>query len=73
MKTMKTLKTITILGQKLEVLHHDPFLNHRFRLEPVDRRVLTDEELLKIVNKDLNIERLGLMRDIFIFSCFTGL
>lgn len=72
-KTMKTLKTITILGQKLGVLHHDPFLNHRFHLEPVDRGFLTDEEILKIVNKDLNIERLGLVRDIFIFSCFTGL
>lgn len=72
-KTMKTLKTITILGQKLGVLHHDPFLNHRFHLEPVDRGFLTDEEILKIVNKDLNIERLELVRDIFIFSCFTGL
>lgn len=72
-KKMKTLKSITIYAQKRGYLLHDPFLNHRFHLEPVDRGFLTDEEILKIVNKDLNIERLGLVRDIFIFSCFTGL
>lgn len=72
-KTLKTLKTITILGQKLGVLHHDPFLNHRFHLETVNRDFLTDEEILKIVNKEFGIQRLELVRDIFIFSCFTGL
>lgn len=72
-KTLKTFKTITILGQKLGVLLHDPFINHRFHLEPVDRGFLTDEEILKIANRELGIERLELVRDIFIFSCFTGL
>ena len=72
-KTMKTFKTITILGQKMGVLHHDPFLNHRFHLEPVNRGFLTDEEIMRIANKDLSIGRLELVRDIFIFSCFTGL
>ena len=47
-KTMKTFKTITILGRKMGVIHHDPFLNHRFHLEPVNRGFLTDEEILKI-------------------------
>ncbi len=70
---MKTFKTITILGQKMGVLHHDPFLNHRFHLEPVNRGFLTDEEIMRIANKDLSIGRLELVRDIFIFSCFTGL
>ena len=72
-KTMKTFKTVVILGQKLGVLHHDPFVNFRFHLEPVNRGFLTDEEVLQIVNKELNIPRLELVRDIFIFSCFTGL
>ena len=72
-KTMKTFKTVVILGQKLGVLHHDPFVNFRFHLEPVNRGFLTDEEVLQIVNKELNIQRLELVRDIFIFSCFTGL
>ena len=72
-KTMKTFKTITLLGQKMGVLLHDPFMNHRFHIEPVNRGFLTDEEILLIANKDLGILRLELVRDIFIFSCFTGL
>ncbi|WP_373829404.1 site-specific integrase [Bacteroides heparinolyticus] len=72
-KKMKTLKTITIYAQKRGYLLHDPFLNHRFHLEPVNRGFLTDEEILKIANKDLGIQRLEQVRDMFIFSCFTGL
>lgn len=72
-KTMKTFKTITLLGQKMGVLLHDPFMNHRIHIEPVNRGFLTDEEILPIANKDLGISRLELVRDIFIFSCFTGL
>ena len=72
-KTMKTFKTITLLGQKMGVLLHDPFMNHRFHIEPVNRGFLTDEEIQLIANKDLGISRLELVRDIFIFSCFTGL
>ena len=70
---MKIFKTITILGQKLGVLHHDPFANFRFHMEHVDRGFLTDDEILKIVNKKITIPRLSLVRDIFKFSCFTGL
>ena len=71
-KTMKTFKTITLLGQKMGVLLHDPFMNHRFHIEPVNRGFLTDEEILCIAHKQINIPRLELIRDIFIFSCFTG-
>lgn len=72
-KTMKTFKTITLLGQRMGVLLYDPFMNHRFHLEPVNRGFLTDEEILLIANKEISIPRLELVRDIFIFSCFTGL
>lgn len=72
-KKMKTLKTVTIYALKRGYLLQDPFLNHHFHLEPVNRGFLTDEEILKIANKDLDIPRLELVRDIFLFSCFTGL
>ena len=39
----------------------------------MNRGFLTDEEVLQIVNKELNVSRLELVRDVFIFSCFTGL
>ena len=72
-KKMKALKTVTIYAQKRGYLLHDPFLNHRFHLEPVNRGFLTDDEILKIADKDLGIQRLELVRDLFVFSCFTGL
>lgn len=72
-KTLKTFKTVILLGRKLGVLHHDPFHNYRFHLEPVNRGFLTDDEVVRIANKAIDIPRLELVRDIFIFSCFTGL
>lgn len=73
MKTMKTLKTIILYGMKLGVIHTDPYLGVRLHLEPVDRGFLTEDELQAIIMKDFDIERLGFVRDLFVFSCFTGL
>ena len=72
-KKMKTLKTVTIYALKRGYLLQDPFRDHHFHLAPVDRGFLTDEEILRIANKELTIPRLELVRDLFLFSCFTGL
>ena len=72
-KKMKTLKTITLYALKRGYLLQDPFLDHHFHLNPVDRGFLTDEEIVCLANKDFAIPRLELVRDLFIFSCFTGL
>ncbi len=34
---------------------------------------LYEDELTAIENKEFSIERLSLVRDIFVFSCYTGL
>lgn len=39
----------------------------------MDRGYLTAEELEKIEQKGFAIERLQLVRDLFVFSCYTGL
>ena len=62
-----------LFAQKCGVMTHDPFLNHHFHLEPVDRGFLTDEEIQRIMQKDFEIPRLEMVRDVFIFSCFCGL
>ena len=73
MKTMKTLKTVILYGIKLGVIHSNPYLGVKLHLEPVDRGFLTAEELQSIIKKDFEIDRLGFVRDLFVFSCFTGL
>lgn len=72
-KTLKFFKTVVIFAQKCGVMTHDPFLNHHFHLEPVDRGFLTDEEIQRIMQKVFEIPRLEMVRDVFIFSCFCGL
>lgn len=72
-KTLKFFKTVVIFAQKCGVMTHDPFLHHHFHLEPVDRGFLTDEEIQRIMQKDFEIPRLEMVRDVFIFSCFCGL
>ena len=72
-KTLKTFKTVIIFGRKAGVFNHDPFLNIHFKSKRVDRGFLTDEELDAIMHKEFATQRLVNVRDIFLFSCFTGL
>jgi integrase len=51
----------------------DPFLGYKTRSTEVIRDFLTMEELQRIMKKEFTIERLSEVRDIFIFSCYTGL
>lgn len=54
-------------------LNKDPFANYKSKVKEVTREFLTEKEIETILNKRFVSERLELVRDIFIFSCFTGL
>lgn len=54
-------------------LKTSPFLNYKAKIRQVDRVFLTEEELERIASKEFATERLEQVRDIFLFSCFTGL
>lgn len=54
-------------------LQIDPFKKYKCKITRVDRDYLTHDELVTIQYKDFSIPRLILVRDLFIFSCFTGL
>lgn len=73
MKMMGNFKTITIRARRLGLIDNDPFANFKIRFKKVDRGFLTDEEIENLMEKDFGVPRLNLVRDIFIFSCFTGL
>lgn len=72
-KFMQFFKRIILIARNNGWLLHDPFSNYKIRLSKVDRGYLTKEELECIVKKKINIPRLEHVRDIFVFSCFTGL
>lgn len=54
-------------------LNKDPFVNYKAKMKEVIREFLTEKEIEEIINKKFVSERLDLVRDIFVFSCFTGL
>jgi site-specific recombinase XerD len=54
-------------------LDKNPFANYKSKVKEVERVYLSEEEIQNIIEKDFKTERLSLVRDIFLFSCFTGL
>jgi site-specific recombinase XerD len=61
---------IAIANKDLEI---DPFLNFKRKLDVVVKNYLTQNELQILENKIIENERLDIIRDIFLFSCYTGL
>ena len=51
----------------------NPFANFKSKVKEVERVFLVEEELEVMANKEIKFERLALVRDIFLFSCYTGL
>lgn len=72
-KHMQRFKTIMILARNNEYIYNDPFAKYKVHFERVDRGYLTQEEIEIIMKKKFPTKRLEQVRDIFIFSCFTGL
>ena len=70
---MKCLKKITNLALANEWIAKDPFVGIKFHEKEVVREFLTMDELLTIYHKDFPLERIRIVRDVFIFAAFTGL
>jgi hypothetical protein len=54
-------------------LSKDPFLGYKAKLKVVERPYLTKDEIQAIYEKEFASDRLNQVRDIFLFSCYTGL
>ncbi|MFV0506614.1 MAG: site-specific integrase [Bacteroidales bacterium] len=72
-KYMQRFRHIIIIAKNYGWVLTDPFVNYQIRFKKVDRGFLIDEELERIMKKEFSTIRLEQVRDIFIFSCFTGL
>ncbi|MDH6312825.1 site-specific recombinase XerD [Parabacteroides sp. PFB2-10] len=72
-KFMQFFKRIVIIARNNGWIVGDPFANYKIRIKRVDRGYLTEDELHEIIKKNMTSERLEHVRDIFIFSCYTGL
>jgi site-specific recombinase XerD len=73
MKHIERFRKMITLAYKLEWIDRDPFINFQSKFEKVERGFLTEAELFEIEEKDYSIERLQLVKDLFVFACYTGL
>ena len=70
---MKQLKAISQLAEDNEWIEKNPFKRFTMKEHEVDKVVLTEAELKKIEDKEIEIERLNEIKDAFLFACYTGL
>lgn len=72
-KYLSNFKKIVLSCVKSGWLDKDPFYGFKMVKKEVERPYLTGAELQEIIELKTGIERIDNVRDIFVFSCFTGL
>lgn len=70
---MKVIKKISGLAITSGLLKTDPFAGMKFKQPKTNPVFLTKEELDKIIQKEFDVPRIALVRDVFVFCCMTGL
>ncbi|MDT0641235.1 site-specific integrase [Zunongwangia sp. F363] len=72
-KYIVNFKKIIRIAYANQWIEKDPFFHWKGTWKSSDRGYLTDAELQRLSEKDLDIPRLDLVRDMFVFCCYTGL
>lgn len=72
-KYIRNIKKIVLDCIRKGWLQRDPFIGFKLAQKEVQIVPLSADDLLKLQSKQLDIMRLKLVRDIFLFSCYTGL
>lgn len=72
-KYLKNFKKIILICIANGWLDRDPFVKYKPKVKAVRRDFLTTGELELMADKKLSNERINQVRDIFLFSCYTGL
>lgn len=72
-KYMKFLKKIINQARNEELIRKDPYTKFKMTLEKIEIRFLSDEELEILATKIFETDRLEIVKDIFLFGCYTGL
>ena len=73
MKYIACVKKMAIRALRNGWLQRDPFIGFNLALREIEREALSSEELETMTGKNFATDRLAQVRDIFLFSCFTGL
>jgi site-specific recombinase XerD len=71
-KYMRMYKTASNYNVRMNVIDKNPFNLYDGKIHVTDSIFLTQEELNLIENKKFPIKRLEKVKDVFLFSCYTG-
>lgn len=69
----KHLRRVLNLAISLDYIDKNPYSKFKVGLDETHREILSMEELQRLEDKSIQIERLSVVRDIFVFACYTGL
>ena len=73
MKMMQKARTIYTVARDNGWVSVNAFAPFKIHYDEVERDFLTREELARIMQKEFDVPRMEYVRDVFVFSCFTGL
>lgn len=73
MKYLSNFKKIVNICLKNGWLTRNPFLGYKMTKREIERPYLSQEELSAIASRTFLAPRINQVRDIFLFSCYTGL
>jgi integrase len=73
MKHLERFKKLMTLALQMEWIEKDPIDRFKLKFKKVERGFLSKEELTVIENCELQSRRLQCTRDLFVFSCYTGI
>ncbi|MFC4723630.1 site-specific integrase [Geojedonia litorea] len=73
MKHLQRLRKMVTMAYHIEWIGRDPFVRFKSSFEKKEREFLTSDELNAIEKFHSPVNRLNIIKDIFVFSCYTGI
>ncbi|WP_152287537.1 site-specific integrase [Flavicella marina] len=73
MKHIQRLRKMVTMAFHMEWIDKDPFVKFKSSFDKSERDFLTERELGYIESYNSNSEKLMVVKDLFVFSCYTGI
>lgn len=73
LKYIANFKKIVIRAIDNEIINKDPFKNFKGRKTKLVKKPITTQELYELEKHYFSTDRLDVVRDVFVFQCYTGL
>lgn len=73
MKHVKALKKIMGIALNEGLVKTNPFVKYKISIRHVNKDFLTEAEINLLAEKNIEVARVAIVRDLFLFQCLTGL